>query len=73
MRIYKTSSDQAAVRVDGKFQCFPRSENHRSEKKLFSTVEEAAAFLCSNPEWGIYMNPGGALIYRGICIERDAS
>ena len=71
MRIIKHGTDQQAVPVDGLFQCFPKNENNRGNAVRFSTIEKAAAFLCENPEWGIYMNPGGALIYRDIVIERD--
>ena len=71
MRIVNRSTGQAAVTVDGLYQCFPKSENNRGTAVRFSTIEKAAAFLCENPEWGIVMNPGGALVYRDIVIERD--
>jgi hypothetical protein len=71
MRIVKQGSEQMAVPVDGLYQCFPKSENNRGKAVRFSTIEKAAAFLCENVNWGIYMNPGGALVYRDIVIERD--
>ncbi len=71
MKIVKRGTGQEAAAVDGLYQCFPRSENNRGNAVRFSSIERAAAFLCENPEWGIYMNPGGALIYRDIVIERD--
>jgi hypothetical protein len=71
MRIVKSSTGQSAAPVDGLYQCFPKSENSRGKAVRFSTIEKAAAFLCENTDWGIYMNPGGALIYRDIVIERD--
>lgn len=71
MRIYKKDTGQSADVIEGLYQCFPKSENNRGKAVRFSSIERAAAFLCENPEWGIYMNPGGALIYQGIVIERD--
>jgi hypothetical protein len=71
MRIVKQGSEQEAATVDGLYQCFPRSENNRGKAVRFSTIEKAAAFLCENPDWGIVMDPGGALVYRDIVIERD--
>jgi len=71
MRIVNRATGQEAVTVDGLYQCFPKSENNRGTAVRFSTIEKAAAFLCENPEWGIVMNPGGALVYRDIVIERD--
>ncbi|RTM05862.1 MAG: hypothetical protein EKK31_14770 [Hyphomicrobiales bacterium] len=71
MRIVKRGTGQEAVPVDGLYQCFPKSENNRGKAVRFATIEKAAAFLCENVDWGIYMNPGGALVYRDIVIERD--
>ncbi len=72
MKIVSPATGQEAAPVDGLFQCYPRAEDNRGKAVRFSSVERAAAFLCENPEWGIYMNPGGALVYRGIVIERDS-
>ena len=72
MRIVQRSTGQEAATVDGLYQCFPKAENNRGKAVRFSTLEKAAAFLCENPEWGIYMNPGGAIVYRDIVVDRDA-
>jgi hypothetical protein len=70
MRIYAVTGGvtKEAYRVGGThYKCFPRSDNMNG--KEFATVEEAAVFLIRNPGWGIRMNPGAAIIYRGIQIE----
>jgi hypothetical protein len=72
MKILSPSTSQEAVPVDGLYQCYPRAEDNRGKAVRFSSVERAAAFLCENPEWGIYMVPGGDLVYRGIVIDRDS-
>jgi hypothetical protein len=72
VRVVKRSTGQEAATVDGLYQCFPKAENNRGKAVRFSTLEKAAAFLCENPEWGIYMNPGGAIVYRDIVVDRDA-
>jgi hypothetical protein len=71
MKIVKPDTGHSAATIDGLFQCFPRSENNRGTAVRFSTVERAAAFLCENSDWGILMNPGEAVVYQGIVIERD--
>ncbi len=71
MKIIKAGSEQSAAQVNGYFQCFPKSEHNRGKAVRFSSISGAAAFLCENPEWGIYMNPGEAIVYRDILIERD--
>ena len=71
MKIVKAGGEQSAAQVNGYFQCFPKSEHNRGKAVRFSSITSAAAFLCENPEWGIYMNPGEAIVYRNILIERD--
>jgi hypothetical protein len=71
VRVYKSSTRQEAVPVNGVYKCFPKSENERRLAREFTSLEDAAAFLCSNPTWGIRMQPGSAIIYRDIVIERD--
>lgn len=73
MRIWAITDgvEKEAYLVDGTaFLCFPRSENRRAFAKEFRSVGEAAVFLIENPEWGIRMNPGAAIIYSGIQISR---
>jgi len=72
VKIVQRSTGQEAATVDGLYQCFPKAEDNRGKAVRFSTLEKAAAFLCENPEWGIYMNPGGAIVYRDIVVDRDA-
>ena len=71
MKISKRDTGQEAALVDGLYQCFPKSEDNRGKSVRFSTIEKAAAYLCENPDWGIFMEPGGETVYRGIVIERD--
>lgn len=73
MRIYKKSSDQIAERdSDGNFVCgLKKKDNSLSKYEYFRTLEEAAAWLCTNSDWGIRMNPGWSLIHRDIVIDRD--
>ena len=72
MKIVKRDTVQEAAKIDGLYQCYPRSEDNRGTAVRFSTIEKAAAYLCENPGWGIVMNPGEAVVYHGIVIERDS-
>ena len=71
MKIVNRSTGQEAAAVDGLYQCFPKSRTKAGKAVRFSNIENAAAFLCENPDWGIHMEPDGAVIYRDIVIERD--
>lgn len=51
---------------DGKYRCFPRSQNRRPFAKVFASVDEAARFLMANAGWGIRMRQGHTIIYRGL-------
>jgi hypothetical protein len=57
---------------DGLFVCGPKSNNLKAAERTFTSVEEVAAFLCVNSDWGIRMNPEWDLVFRNIVIERDA-
>ena len=72
MKIVRRGTDQQAAPVDGLYQCFPKSENNRGKSVRFSTIEKAAAYLCDNLDWGIFMEPGSEVVYRDIAIERDS-
>ena len=63
--------EKEAYKINGNFDCYPISTNEKREARIFTTVEDAAIFLLSNPAWGIRMNPGSAIVYRGIQISRD--
>ena len=56
---------------DSMFVCGPKGRNKTSDERVFSTLREAAAFLCENESWGIRMNPEWDLVFRDIVIERD--
>ena len=71
MKIVARETGQSAATIDGLYQCYPKAEDNRGTAVRFSTIEKAAAFLCENPEWGILMHPGDAVVYRDIVIERD--
>ncbi len=72
MRIICAATGMVAEKVDGLYQCYPPSEANRGASVRFSTIEKAAAYLCENADWGIFMGPDGVVVYEGIVIERDA-
>lgn len=74
MRIWAVTSgvEREAYLVGGAaYRCFPKSSNLSYSARDFADIKEAAAFLLSNPGWGIRMNPGSAIIYDGINIALD--
>lgn len=62
--------EKEAYPIDGSYDCYPASTNEKSAARSFVLLEEAALFLLTHPTWGIRMNPGSAIIYRGINIAR---
>lgn len=74
MRIVQNGTGMVAEprKRDGLFVCGPKNNNQKSAERTFGTVEEAAAFLCTNADWGIRMNPEWDLVFRSIVIERDS-
>lgn len=73
MRIWALveGTEREAYKVgDSGYDCYPTSTNEKSAARSFALIEEAAIFLLTNPTWGIRMNPGSAIIYRGIQIAR---
>lgn len=74
MRIWAITDgvEKEAYLVDGAaYLCFPKSSNIRATARQFTDIRDAALFLISNPGWGIRMNPGAGIIYRGINIYLD--
>ncbi len=61
---------EALQYTDGTYKCYPRSSNLLKDAKVFTDLREAASFLVLNPDWGIRMGPGAAIIYEGIQIIR---
>ena len=60
----------AHLHGDGLYKCYPRSNNLVADARCFSDLRDAAAFLVLNPDWGIRMQPGSAIIYESIQINR---
>jgi hypothetical protein len=58
---------------NGYYQCNPPGENEVAESKRFTTVEEAAIFLLSNPDWKIWLGGNSTArdgqLSRGIVVE----
>ena len=74
MRIIAKTNGQLreAYRVGGlAYKCYPPGSNLDKDSKSFETLDEAALFLCRNPTWGIRMNPGAAIIFKGKAILLD--
>lgn len=68
------TSDQVAAKeaVSGKYVCgLKNNDNSKSRYEKFDRIEDAAAWLCANPDWGVRMNPGWSLIHRDLVIDRD--
>lgn len=60
-----------AYKVNGAaYMCFPPSSNLKSTAVEFTDIEDAAIFLIKNKNHGIRMNPGSAIIYNNLIIER---
>lgn len=73
MRIYADTlgKRQEAYKVGGRaYKCFPPSSNTLANAIEFTDIRDAAVFLLQNPDWGIRMNPGSAIKYQDIVIER---
>jgi hypothetical protein len=73
VRIWATVDgvEKQAYKVDGVgFDCYPPSTNLKANAETIESIEDAAVFLLKNMTWGVRMNPGSAIIYRGIHISR---
>jgi hypothetical protein len=69
---FKDGNWKEAYKVGGTvYKCFPRSTNLAEQAEEFEKIDDAAVFLIRNPDWGIRMNPGSAIVYNNITISRD--
>ena len=67
----KDGTEIAAKAIDGVFKCYPPSENRNEYAVTFDAIEDAAIFLILKSDWGIRMDGGSPIKYRGISILRD--
>ena len=53
------------------FHCLPPGSNKTDEAEVFSSIEEAGAFLRANPSWGIRMRavPSGPRDYSNLIVR----
>jgi hypothetical protein len=61
---------KALQHEDGTYKCFPKNTNTVDDARIFNDLRDAAIFLLRNPEWGIRMTPGSAILYEDIHISR---
>jgi hypothetical protein len=79
VRIYSSETEQVAYRVRDqhagtlRYDCYlqDRPNNEKIHAHSFDQIEDAARFLIDNPDSGIRMNPGTAIINTHIVIARD--
>lgn len=65
-------ADTEAKKINGAYWCYPKSTNTKAHAVSFERVQDAAVFLILKPDWGIRMQSGSPIKYRGIRIVRDA-
>jgi hypothetical protein len=65
--VMKTADVAKTGKNKGKYVCFPRGQNVFSV--TFSSLEDAAKYLRSNPKSGIRMNPGFGKVVDDIYID----
>jgi len=77
MRIFSSLTNQEAYLVNSRdgsppaYDCYlqNRPNNKKEHAKRFVSIQDAAAFLQTNPGAGIRMNPGSAIVNTHIAIE----
>ncbi|GAP23403.1 hypothetical protein GLF_0285 [Gluconobacter frateurii NBRC 101659] len=57
----------ATTNKEGKYQCHPFGSN--ISKIYFSSLDDVAKYLKSNPDSGVRMNPGWSKISKNIFID----